>query len=111
MDVYKSKIQSDGSIDKLKLIILVRGDLCNKDLIGDAWSPIASIGKLRYLLEHAVNQKARVHNLYFIGSFLQDIVLEWCICKVGQYICRLFSIIFNLFWKSLKIHEIYVWND
>ena len=27
MDVYKTKIQSDGSIDKLKLIILVRRDL------------------------------------------------------------------------------------
>ena len=26
MDVYKAKIQSDGSIDKLKLIIVVRGD-------------------------------------------------------------------------------------
>ena len=30
MDVYKAKIQSDGSIDKLKLIIVVRGYLQNK---------------------------------------------------------------------------------
>ena len=30
MDVYKAKIQSDGSLDKLKLIIVVRGDLQNK---------------------------------------------------------------------------------
>ena len=27
MDVYKSKIQSDGILDKLKLRIVVRGDL------------------------------------------------------------------------------------
>ena len=27
MDVYKAKIQSDGNLDKLKLIIIVRGDL------------------------------------------------------------------------------------
>ena len=27
MDVYKAKIQSDGSIDKIKLRIMVRGDL------------------------------------------------------------------------------------
>ena len=27
MDVYKAKIQSDGSLDKMNLIILVRGDL------------------------------------------------------------------------------------
>ena len=30
MDVYKSKIWSDGSLDKLKLRILIRGDLHNK---------------------------------------------------------------------------------
>ena len=30
MDVYKTKIQSDGSLDKLKLRILIRGDLHNK---------------------------------------------------------------------------------
>ena len=41
MDVYKAKIQSDGSLDKLKLRILVRGDLKNKELVGDTWSPIA----------------------------------------------------------------------
>ena len=27
MDMYKAKIQSDGSLDKVKLIIVVRGDL------------------------------------------------------------------------------------
>ena len=27
MDVYKAKIQSHGSLEKLKLIIVVRGDL------------------------------------------------------------------------------------
>ena len=30
MDVYKAKIQSDGSLDKLKLRIVVGGDLQNK---------------------------------------------------------------------------------
>ena len=29
MDVYKANIQSDGSLDNLKLIILFRGDLNN----------------------------------------------------------------------------------
>ena len=30
MDVNKAKIQSNGSLDKLKLVILVREDLQNK---------------------------------------------------------------------------------
>ena len=45
MDVYKAKAQSDGSLDKLKLIIVVIVDLQNKDLIGDTWSPTAYITK------------------------------------------------------------------
>ena len=35
MDVYKAKIQSDGSLNKPKLRIVVRGDLQNKEMIGD----------------------------------------------------------------------------
>ena len=35
MDVFKSKIQSDESLDKLKLRIVVGGDLQNKELVGD----------------------------------------------------------------------------
>ena len=38
MDVYKAKIQSDGSIDKLKLRILGRIDLQNIELFRDTQS-------------------------------------------------------------------------
>ena len=37
MDVYKAKIKSDGILDELKLIILVRGDMHNKELVVDTW--------------------------------------------------------------------------
>ena len=37
MDVYKDKILYDGSLDKLKLRIVVRGDMHNKELVGDTW--------------------------------------------------------------------------
>ena len=46
MDVYKAKIQSDGSLYKLKLRIVVRGDLQNKEVVGDTWSPTASMKTL-----------------------------------------------------------------
>ena len=70
MDVYKEKVQSNGSIDKLKLRIVVRVDLHNKELVGDTLSPIAYISTLKYFLADAVKHKTRVHQLYFIGSFL-----------------------------------------
>ena len=71
MDVYKAKVQSDGSLDKLKLIIVVRGDLQNKELVGDTWSPTASMRTLKYFLVDAAKHKAIAHQLYFIGAFLQ----------------------------------------
>ena len=33
MDVYKAKIQSDGNLEDIKLRIVVRGDLQNKELV------------------------------------------------------------------------------
>ena len=71
MDVYKTKIRSGGSQDKLKLSILVRGDMKNKELVGDIWSPTASMRTSKYFLEDVAENKARIQQLYFIGSFLQ----------------------------------------
>ena len=71
MDVYKTKIQPDGSLDKLKWIIVARGDLQNKKLVGDTCSPTASMRNFKYLLADATKHKSRVCQLYFIGAFLQ----------------------------------------
>ena len=71
MNVYKSRTQYDGSLDKLKLIIVVRGDLQNKEIIGYTWSPTASMRNLKYFLAEYSNHKARVNELAFIVSFLQ----------------------------------------
>ena len=70
MDVYKAKIQSYGIIYKLNLRILVRGDMQNKKLVGDTWSPTSYMRTLKYFLKDATKHKGRVHQLDFIGSFL-----------------------------------------
>ena len=71
MDVYKAKIQSDGSLDKLKLRIAARGDLQNKEMVGDTCSPTASMRTLKYFLVDAAKHKAIVHQLDFIGALFQ----------------------------------------
>ena len=71
MGVYKAKIQSDGILDKLKLRIVVRGDLQKKEMVGDTWSPTSSMRTLKYFLSDVAKHKARVHPLDFIGAFLQ----------------------------------------
>ena len=71
VDVYKAKLQSDGSLDKIKLRIVVRRDLQNKELVGDTWSPTASMRTLKYFLKDATEHKARFHQLDLIGELLQ----------------------------------------
>ena len=61
MDVYKAKIQSDEILDKLKLRILVRGDLQNKELVGYNWSPTPYMRTMKYFLADATKHKAIVH--------------------------------------------------
>ena len=67
----KENIQYDRSLDKLILIILVRGDLQNKSIIGYTWSPTASMGNLKYFLVDYSKNNSRVDQLDFIAVFLQ----------------------------------------
>ena len=40
-------------------------------MVGDTWSPTASMSTLKYFLADAAKHKSRVYQLYFIGEFLQ----------------------------------------
>jgi hypothetical protein len=71
MEMFKVKVKSDGTLDKLKTRLVVRGDLQNGTLTEDKWSPTAPFRSLKMFLAHAVRLKARVKQLDFIGAFLQ----------------------------------------
>ena len=71
MNMYKDKIQSDGSLDKLKLRIVVRVDPQNNKMVGDTWSPTASMRTMKYFSADVAKHKSIVHQLDFIGAFLQ----------------------------------------
>ena len=73
MFVYKAKNQYDGSLEKLKLRIVVGGYLQNKELVRDTWSSTASMKTLKYFLADSIKHKAAVHQFYFIGALLQEI--------------------------------------
>ena len=95
MDVYKAKIQFYGSLDKIKLRIVVRGDLKNKEMVGDTWSPTASMRTLKYLLSDSAKHKARVHQLVFIGAFLQAKVKNRVFVKLDMRYADYFQNIHN----------------
>ena len=58
-------------MNKLKLRIVVRGDLQKKEMIGDTWSPTASMRTFKYFLADTAKHKAIFHQLDFICAFLQ----------------------------------------
>ena len=103
MDVYKAKIQSDGSLDNLKLRIVVIEDLQNKELVGDTWSPTASIRTLKYFLAYATKHKARVHQLDFIGAFLQAKVKNRVFVKLYIRYTDYFPEYGQYFGRSLRL--------
>ena len=103
MDIYKSKIQSDGSLDNLKLRILVRGDLKNKEMVGDTWSPTASMRTLKYFLADAEKHKAIVHQLDFIGAFLQAKVKNIVFVKLDMRYVDYFPEYSQYFVRDLKL--------
>ena len=51
--------------------IVVREDFKNKEIIGYTWDLTASTRNLKYFLEDASKHKARLHQVDFIGAFLQ----------------------------------------
>ena len=62
MDVYKAKIQSDGILDKLKLRTVVRGDLQNKKMIGNTWSPSSSDTQEKHAWQYVIVLSKRNRN-------------------------------------------------
>ena len=67
MDVYKENIQYDGSLDKLKLIIVVREGFQNNEMPGETWYTTASTRTLKYFLADYSRKNSRVNQLDFIG--------------------------------------------
>ena len=41
-------------------------------MVGDTWSPTASMRTLKYFLAYAAKHEARVRQIDLIGAFLQD---------------------------------------
>jgi hypothetical protein len=70
MDLNVVKLPSDGTLDKLKNRLVIRGDL-QKNIEDDKWSPTASFRALKLFLAHAARLKVRVRQLDFVGAFLQ----------------------------------------
>ena len=105
MYVYMENIQSDGSLDKLKLRIVVRGEFHNKEIIGDNWSPTEQASTLKYLLADDPTNKPIVHQLDFIGTFLQANVKHRVFVKLNSRYEEYFQKYANCFGRKLRLKK------
>ena len=72
-------------------------------MIGDTWSPTASMRTLKYFLADASKHKARVHKLDFIGEFLQANVKDRVFVKLDMRYAAYFPEYSQYFGRALKL--------
>ena len=82
---------------------MVRGDLQDKELVGDTWSPTASMRTFKCFLEYAAKHKARVHQLDFIEAFFQEKVKNRVFVKLDSRYADYFSEYSNHFGRALRL--------
>ena len=82
---------------------MVRGNMQNKELVGDNWSPTVSTRTLKYFFENATKHKARVHQLYFIGTFLQEKFKNRVFVKLDSRYSGYFPEYLNYFVRALRL--------
>ena len=74
-------------------------------MVGDTWSPIASMRTLKYFLADATKHKARVYQLYFIGAFLQAKVKNRVFVKLNIRYTYYFPEYANDFGRALVLFK------
>ena len=72
-------------------------------MIGDTWSPTASMRTLKYFLADAEKHRARVHQLDFIGEFLQANVKNRVFVKLDMRYASYFPEYTQYFGRALKL--------
>ena len=72
-------------------------------MIGDTSSPTASMRTLKYFLADAAKNKARFHQLYFIGAFLQDKVKNRVFVILNIRYAAYFPEYLQYFGRALKL--------
>lgn len=67
---FRTKIKPDGTVEKLKARICLRGDKQVKDEDEDTWCKIGGFNAVKNFLAMAAHLKCRVYQLDYTGAFL-----------------------------------------
>ena len=82
--VFKTKINADGSLNKLKTRIVVRGDLQKLRPGENTWSPTASMRLLKTFVASAAQQGKEIKQVDFIAAYIQAKVRERVFVRLSE---------------------------
>ena len=69
--IQRTKLSSDGTVEKLKVRIAIRGDLDKGAKDEDNSAPLASFRLLKVFIADAARRKRRIFQTDFVGAYLQ----------------------------------------
>ena len=72
-------------------------------MVGDTWSPTASMRNLKYFLANTAKHKASVHQLDFIGAFLKAKVKNRVFVKLDMRYADYFPEYGQYFGRALRL--------
>ena len=82
--VFKTKINADGSLNKLKTRIVVRGDLQKLRPGENAWSPTASMRLLKTFVASAAQEGKEIKQVDFVAAYIQAKVRERVFVRLSE---------------------------
>ena len=100
---YKAKLNADGSLNKLKSRIVVRGDLQKLRPGEDTWSPTASMRLLKTFVAAATQEGKEIKQVDFIAAFIQAKVRERVFVKLSEDLATICPQYAHLIGRPLRL--------
>jgi Reverse transcriptase (RNA-dependent DNA polymerase) len=72
--IHKTKLRSDGMVEKLKVRMAIRGDMDKDAGNEDNSAPLATFRVLKCFLADAARRRRRVYQADFVGAYLQALM-------------------------------------
>ena len=103
--VYKAKLNADGSLNKLKTRIVVRGDLQKLRPGENTWSPTASMRLLKTFVAAATQEGKEIKQVDFIAAFIQARVRERVFVKLSEDLSAACPEYSHMFGRPLRLER------